>query len=321
MIDKKVWSFPDNNETRLKLNIIFKIDVDIILAEKDRIQSSEKYIQNQLDLMKNEMVIRGFSFKTIKAYTSHFKRYTLYNPNFEKYDINNVKNYLLRFRDEKQLSVTYLSQAISAIKFYYCKLKGLEHVEFGIVFPKKEKKLPNVLSKHEVEQILTNIKNMKHKAMLMVIYSAGMRVSEAASLLITDINKERGLITIRQSKGHKDRVTLLSKKVLEVLREYYKVYRPDKWLFPGDDKCKHITTRTIQIVFRRACEKAKINRPISVHCLRHSFATHLLESGVDLRYIQELLGHESSKTTEIYTHVSSNSLNKILNPLDDIFSK
>jgi site-specific recombinase XerD len=271
--------------------------------------------------MKNEMIIRGFSFKSIKAYTLHLKRYANYTGKLDTYDIDKIKNYLLYLRDAKQVSVTYLTQAICAIKFYYCKLKGIEEIEFKISFPKKENKLPNVLSKEEVEKIITSIKNLKHKAMLMLIYSSGMRVSEAASLLIADINKERGLITIKQAKGHKDRVTLLSKKMLEVLKEYYMEYRPEQWLFPSDDKSKHITARTIQIVFHKACERVRINKQVSVHTLRHSFATHLLESGVDIRYIQELLGHQSSKTTEIYTHVSNSSLNKIINPLDDIFSK
>ncbi|AZO95112.1 tyrosine-type recombinase/integrase [Halocella sp. SP3-1] len=151
----------------------------------------------------------------------------------------------------------------------------------------------------------------------MLIYSAGLRVSEAASLMINDINSSRHIIRVRQSKGHKDIITLLSDKALVILREYYKEYT-EKWLFPGANSNKHISVRTIQAVFNKACRNSGIKKKVTVHWLRHSFATHLLESGVDLRYIQELLGHQSSKTTEIYTHVSSNSINKIKNPLDDI---
>lgn len=167
------------------------------------------------------MVIRGFSFRLIKVYTLHFIRYVKFNSNFDSYKIEKIKRYLLELRDERELSITYITQAICAIKFYYCKLKGIEEVEFKITFPKKEKKLPNVLSKDEIGHILSIIKNFKYKAIIMLIYSSGMRVSEAASLLISDIDNERGLITIKQAKDHKDRVTLLSKKILEVLAEYY----------------------------------------------------------------------------------------------------
>lgn len=219
--DKKVWSFPDNYESRRALNAVFNIDIDKILAEKDNKETSDKYIHKQIEQMKNEMVIRGFSFKSIKAYTLHFIRYMKFNSNFDSYNIEKIKRYLLELRDERELSITYITQAICAIKFYYCKLKGIEEVEFKITFPKKEKKLPNVLSKDEIGHILSIIKNLKHKAIIMLIYSSGMRVSEAASLLISDIDNERGLITIKQAKGHKDRGTLLSKKILEVLAEYY----------------------------------------------------------------------------------------------------
>ena len=152
----------------------------------------------------------------------------------------------------------------------------------------------------------------------MLIYSAGLRISEVVKLTVKDIDSKRKVISIRQGKGNKDRISLLSDNALGMLRIYYKAYKPEKWLFPGKDNQKHLTTRTVQKIFQSACRKARINKKATVHWLRHSFATHLLESGTDLRYIQLLLGHNSSKTTERYTHVSVSSMEKIKNPLDDL---
>jgi len=150
----------------------------------------------------------------------------------------------------------------------------------------------------------------------MLIYSAGLRVGEAVRIKIGDIDSIRKLIHIRQAKGKKDRYTLLSDSVLEMLRKYYKQYKPKDYLFEGSNGRSHLAERSIQNVYHRAIEIAKIKKKVTVHSLRHSFATHLLESGIDLRYIQELLGHSSSKTTEIYTHVSKKSISEIINPLD-----
>jgi site-specific recombinase XerD len=148
------------------------------------------------------------------------------------------------------------------------------------------------------------------------IYSSGLRVSEVVRLRIKDIDSRRMTIGVKQAKGRKDRITILSNTGLDVLRSYVKKYRPEEWLFPGQDESKHLAERTVQRIFENACKTAKINKDVSVHSLRHSFATHLLEGGTDLRYIQELLGHSSSKTTEIYTHVSTKSIGKIQSPLD-----
>ncbi|HIC90998.1 MAG TPA: recombinase XerC [Syntrophaceae bacterium] len=163
--------------------------------------------------------------------------------------------------------------------------------------------------------------NIKHKAILMLIYSAGLRVGEVVKLMIEDIDRERKLIRIKEAKGRKDRYTLLSDSILQVLRSYFKEYRPQKWLFPGAKQGRHISTRTVQAIFEQAKTKAGIKKDVSVHSLRHSLATHLLESGVDLRYIQELLGHKSSKTTEVYTHVSRKSLGLIKSPLDTLLGE
>lgn len=266
----------------------------------------------------NELRIQGYSNKTIKVYTGHLRRFMEYNPEYNTYNEVLIKKYILNLKENINCSHSYISQLIGSLKFWYIKVKRLPDFEFNIVHPRKEKKLPNVLSKKEIQSIISEIQNLKHKTIIMLTYSAGLRVSEVAQLKVSDINSQRGLIKVYQGKGKKDRVTLLSEKILKILRIYYKSYKPDYWLFPGAEPKRPITTRSIQNVFERACKKANINSKATVHWLRHSFATHLLESGVDLRYIQELLGHASSKTTEIYTHVSSKEIAKIRNPLDDI---
>ncbi len=189
---------------------------------------------------------------------------------------------------------------------------------YEIKRPRKDKKLPVVLSKEEVAKIINSVDNVKHKAILMLVYSAGLRVGEVVRLKTEDIDSKRMLIHIKGAKGRKDRYTLLSEIALGILREYWRQYKPQKWLFEGARKDRYITTRTVDKVMEHACTKADINKDVSVHTLRHSFATHLLEGGTDLRYIQELLGHQSSKTTEIYTHVSTQSLGKIKSPLDGL---
>ena len=153
--------------------------------------------------------------------------------------------------------------------------------------------------------------NIKHKAILMLMYSGGLKVGEVVRLKPEDIDSKRGLIQIREGNGRKDRYTILSKATLTVLKKYYAQYKPKRWLFEGAELGKHISTRTVQAVFKQTCKKVGIKKEVSAHSLRHSFVTHLLESGVDLRYIQELLGHKSSKTTEIYTHVSKASIANI----------
>lgn len=181
--------------------------------------------------------------------------------------------------------------------------------------PRREKVLPNVLSKEEVIKLIDATENLKHKTLLALIYSAGLRISEALSMKPKDIDSVRMLIHVKNAKGKKDRYTLLSEKILLLLREYYLVYKPKDYLFEGQFGGMY-SSRSAQVILKEAAKKAGIKKPITLHTLRHSFATHLLESGTDLRYIQDLLGHSSPKTTMIYTHVSTSSLKKIKNPFD-----
>lgn len=222
---------------------------------------------------------------------------------------------------ERKVSISYQNQAINAIKFYYERVLGGKRITIYLDRPQKERTLPTILSKEEVQLIISKITNLKHKTMIMLTYSAGLRVSEVINLKIQDIDSQRKQIRVAQSKGKKDRYTLLSEKILILLRQYYIKYKPIEWLFEGqssDGKIVPYFVRSLQMILKKATKKANINKKVTMHTLRHSFATHLLENGTDLRYIQVLLGHQSSKTTEIYTHVTTKGFDKIKNPLDDL---
>jgi site-specific recombinase XerD len=218
---------------------------------------------------------------------------------------------------ERGVSASTQNQAINAIKFYYEKVKGGGRKFYQLERPIKEKKLPTVLSIEEIQDMIKSTANLKHKTMIMVCYSAGLRLNELLSLRPSDVDSDRMQISIKQGKGKKDRFTLLSEKLLPLLRDYYRAYRPKEYLFEGETGGQY-SARSFQTVVQEALVRAKVRKHASVHTLRHSFATHLLEGGTDLRYIQNLLGHGSSKTTEVYTHVTSRALSGIKSPLDSL---
>lgn len=219
---------------------------------------------------------------------------------------------------KKKLSVSFQNQIINAIKLYFGILKNNTIAVEKIYRPKQEKLLPNVLSKTEIKKILEAHQNIKHKTLLSLIYSCGLRRSELINMKPGDVDSHRMVIIIRLAKGKKDRIVPLSPKILSLLRDYYKQYRPKVWLFEGIKPGSPYSAKSLQNVLKQALEKCKIQKPVTLHWLRHSYATHLLENGTDLRYIQEILGHNSSKTTEIYTHVSTKSLQNVKSPFDDL---
>ena len=277
-------------------------------------------IEQHLISFKNYMNFRRYSQNTIKTYADalevFFRFYKDQAP--ESLNIENIINFNTSYILKKNLSASYQNQVINAIKlFYRNRFNRSMEVDF-IQRPRREKRLPNVLSKNEVKSILEAPTNLKHRAMLSLIYACGLRRSELLNLTLKDILSDRNLLFIRQSKGKKDRVVPISIKLIEILRDYYKAFKPKTWLFEGQEVGKKYSDRSIQLVLNQAVEKAKIVKPVSLHWLRHSYATHLLESGTDLRYIQELLGHSSSRTTEIYTHVSTRNLQQIRSPFDDL---
>jgi len=260
-----------------------------------------------------------YSKHTLDTYTDLFEEFINYYEGVELDNISaeQITAFLLYLVNVRKVSSSYQNQAINAIKFYYEKVKRGNRLFFQIDRPREEKTLPEVLSEEEVVSILKATDNLKHKALLMTIYSAGLRISEVINLKMKDIDSSRMQIRIEQGKGKKDRYTLLGKKLLEVLRKYVKEYNPKIWLFEGSDGGSY-SQRSIQQILKKSAQKVGITKNISVHTLRHSFATHLLEAGTDIRYIQSLLGHESSKTTEIYTHITRKGFDKIVNPLDNL---
>jgi integrase/recombinase XerD len=195
---------------------------------------------------------------------------------------------------------------------------GRPKLALRIPRPRKERQLPAVLSPEEVARILARARNPKHRALLMLLYSAGLRVGEVVRLRVPDLDVERGLVRIRRGKGGKDRYTLLARRAIEAVRLYRDAYPTTGWLFPGPNPDRHLTTRTVQRIVKNVAEAAGIEKDVSSHTLRHSFATHLLEGGTNLRVIQELLGHQSARTTQIYTHVARSTLETVRSPLDNL---
>jgi len=273
---------------------------------------------NELSEYNRLLRLKNYSSGTISTYNYCFEKFL---DHFKSKNISELtKDQITEFlyiESQKGLSYGYQNQIINAIKFYYEKVLGRKKEFYDIPRAKRPHKLPVVFSEEEIVILLGQVKNLKHKCILYLIYSGGLRISEAVKMKISDIDSTRNIIVIRGGKGKKDRTTLLSQKVLELLRQYYKEYRPKEYLFEGETGGQY-SVKSIQNIFNKALESSGIKKNATVHTLRHSFATHLLERGTDLRYIQDLLGHESSKTTEIYTHVTMKAKDKIVSPLDNL---
>jgi len=268
------------------------------------------------DKMTKDMELRGFSPRTIDTYLDWMKRFS---EHYEKSpdelgedDIRDFLHYLIKDRGLKQSTV---NQAYSAFRFFYKTTLEREWNEEKTPRSKQPKKLPAVLSMEEVGAIFQNTNNLKHLAILMTIYSGGLRLSEAINLKLEDIDSKRMMIKVH-GKGSKDRYTLLGEKTIEILRGYWKIYQPTSYLFPSKSKDRPLNASTVGKVFKKSVELSNIQKKVSIHTLRHSFATHLLESGTDLYYIQRLLGHSSSKTTAIYIHVTKRDVTKVKSPID-----
>lgn len=305
-----------DKDIEIREKVIYNGEVVLLEGNKQLSQSLHNSLLKEVDL---QIRLKGFSNRTRKAYSAHIGRFLNLNIK-QKSDFTekSIKDYLYYLYVENKLSTSYVEQAICAIKFLFKEILNMSDYVSRIKMPKKDKKLPSVLSSEDVGRILSSIKNLKHRTILFLVYSAGLRVGEVVRLRIGDVDSNRMLIHIKQGKGKKDRYTLLSKRALEELNKYIACYEPDEWLFEGVRRGNHLTERSVQKVFERAHSRANVSKVASVHTLRHSFATHLLEEGTDLRYIQELLGHSSSKTTEIYTHVTNKDFRRIRSPLDNL---
>jgi integrase/recombinase XerD len=268
------------------------------------------------DWMRN----RRYSESTIKCYTQGISLFFRFLENKDPALISNedLETFHKTYIISRKYSASFQSQIINGVKLYFSnRLKRtLEPTE--IERPRLPRLLPHILSKEEVKAVLQAHQNIKHRAMLSLIYACGLRRGELLRLKLTDIDSKRGMLRINQGKGAKDRLVPISEKMLDLLREYYRYAKPREYLFEGLVSGQPYSGKSLENVLNQAVVKAKLTKRPTLHWLRHSYATHLLENGTDLRYIQELLGHQSSKTTEIYTHVSTKSLQNIKSPFDDL---
>ena len=323
----KWWSLPyserivnDIKETALAQGLQFFYEEEKSPMRKSRINPYDipnykicpaEYIQKLQELR--------YSEQTVRTYKNMFEEFINFYHKFsvDRIDESMITAFLRYLVMERCVSTSYQNQSINAIKFYYERVLGGQRKVYMVDRPRSEKTLPVVLSEEEVGMLINTVKNIKHKAILMTIYSAGLRVSEAVNLRIEDIDSQRMQIKVTQSKGKKDRYTILSVKTLYILREYVKQYKPRMYLFEGQNG-EQYSDRSIQSILKTAVAKAGISKRVTIHTLRHSFATHLLENGTDLRYIQSLLGHESSRTTEVYTHITTKGFDRIKSPLDTL---
>lgn len=290
------------------------------LSNRERFQVDLSGIQVVLKQFRFYLETRRYSESTIKNYVEAVKIFLSAFPDKNPLTFTNeeINWFFHEYCYKKKLSISWQRLVLNALKHLKDHLKMPEVMVEKLYYPKKDKLLPNVLSKEEVEKILKAHTNLKHRTMLTLVYCCGLRRGELLALLPRDVDSPRHMLIIRMAKGRKDRMVPIPDKMIHLLREYWKEYKPKKWLFEGQVAGERYSDRSIAKVLDQAVEKAGINKPVTLHWLRHSYATHILESGTDLRYIQELLGHSSSKTTEIYTHVSMRKLSQIRNPLEDM---
>ena len=271
------------------------------------------------DLMDRELRIRGYADTTRRNYLAKMRRFVQHfmRPP-DELTAEHVKQYQLFLTKDRGIQWDSLNGSVCAIRFFYREVLGVDWDVEQIPYQKTGKRLPEVLSRDEVAALLAATTNVKHRTILMTLYSGGLRLGEALRLRPASIDSKRMVIRIDQSKGRKDRYTMLSPRLLETLRDYWQQERPKGWLFPGRDPSRHLTRESVEKACRQARCKAGIAKRVHPHTLRHSFATHLLERGVNVRVIQRLLGHKNLRATEIYTHVAENYVRETSSPLDDL---
>jgi integrase/recombinase XerD len=275
--------------------------------------------QEIIDKFNKQLNIENYSDQTIKNYLSALKLFLnwIEKTKTKKVTDEEIQNYLFYCKKDRKYAFSTMKQVIAAVSFLYSKVFFKPVPKVLDIKLRKPTHLPTVLSRKDITKILEATSNLKHKTILMLIYSGGLRLSELINLKIGDIDSEKMKIHIREAKGKKDRYIMLSENVLALLRDYYKLYKPKKYIIEGQSGGKY-SPQSVQSVFKSAIKKAGIRKKATVHSLRHSFATHLLDDGTDIRFIQELLGHKRLETTQIYTHVSSYSINKIKSPADKL---
>ena len=320
-----LWLLASSAFTYPEVVALFPVDtcIEDHTREVDRMHALTPVAEQALVTFEQYMVHKRYSASTIKTYldaTRLFLRYTNVQSDtqlkaFTAADINTF-NY--EFVVHNGHSRSYQNQIVNALKLFFRTVVDRKLEPQQIERPRSDHRLPHVLSKKDVKRLLEQTVNQKHRTMLSLIYACGLRRGELLALKLGDIDGARKVLWVRGGKGAKDRMLPLSEKVLLMLRDYYKGYRPKVWLFEGEKAGERYSERSLQNVLKQACARSGVNPKASLDWLRHSYATHLLESGTDLRYIQELLGHKSSRTTEIYTHVSTRALEQIRSPFDDL---
>jgi len=282
---------------------------------------SEK-IASQLDKMLTKLVLSAKSASTIKTYRANILDYFYAFEDREMTEVTKeeIEKYLCDMILKYKIGPSKQNSMINSIKYYHEKVLGQERNVYRITRPKKAKSLPEVLTESEVYRLINAPKNIKHKAILYLLYSSGLRIGEITKLRIEDIHSQEKKVFIKGAKGKKDRYTILSENTLVLLRKYYKSYLPSYWLFEGAEGGQYSTT-SINKIYRKAAKEARVHEWSVPHTLRHSFATHLLQANVNLRYIQTILGHSSPETTQIYTHVANINNDIVQSPLDRLLAK
>lgn len=320
---QKLWSIINTAENIKKLELLFgekllKQNTEAPIA-LPQVEISEG-IQTELDRNHQKMILKGFSQATIRNYQSNLIQFFKYFEATEYQEITKeqIEGFVYYLISKFKISEQKQNQLINAIKCYYEHTLGMPREYYNITRPKKSKDLPDTLSKQEVVAIINYPSNIKHKAILHVLYAAGLRVGEAVRLRVADVRSDDGYLFIKDSKGKKDRHCTLSPMLLDILREYYRQYKPSYWLFEGQDGGQY-TTQSIQRIYRKAVKGTKSNPWSTPHTLRHSYATHLMEHGVNIRYIQSSMGHSSTKTTEVYTRVIGINNKTLTSPLDTLY--
>ncbi len=312
----KCWHVQDNEHFRKLLGVAIAEKTYTANSPDDVAEGAFEKITEFTRWMRS----RNYSENTIKTYTDALRVFLKYYSDKDVDEITNkdVINFNNDYIKANNYSTSLQNQTVNALKLFFSAIKESKIETDKIHRPRREKKLPNVLSKQEIKSILESCTNIKHKAMLSLIYACGLRRNELLQLRPEHVDSKRRLLIIKQAKGKKDRIVPLPLSIIELLRSYYVAYKPMSWLFEGQYPQSPYDERSLSNVLKSAIKKAHISKPVTLHWLRHSYATHLLESGTDLRYIQELLGHNSSKTTEIYTHVSTRNIQEIISPFDTL---
>lgn len=311
-VSQKCWYAYDTAHHRKVLGLEPKIMGKMVLSHIHEV--NKPALQAFIDLLK----LKAYSENTIRTYVLEFSQllYILKSNPVQNLTHDRLKSYFLYCINELKIKENHLHSRINAIKFYFEQVLKREKFFMDIPRPQKPSTLPKVIDINDVKKMLNNITNIKHRVMLKLCYGMGLRVSEVVGLKITDIDSSRMQVLVSQGKGKKDRYVNLPESVLEELRLYYKEYSPKVYLFEGQAGGQY-SIRSVQQVFKQSMENAKIKKPVGIHSLRHSYATHLMEQGTDVSFIKELLGHNDIKTTLIYTHVSKKALSKVKSPLDN----